>query len=66
MIAYIHCLPADPMVGCLHRVKWQAYCNEEDQELIPLYTFSMGNSVTKKHGRKKLPTEDDNEYWASK
>ncbi|XP_072265063.1 NHS-like protein 1 isoform X3 [Pyxicephalus adspersus] len=63
MIAYIHCLPADPMVGCLHRVKWQAYCDEDDQELIPLYTFKMGNSVTKKHSRKKLSGEDGNEFW---
>ncbi|XP_053317002.1 NHS-like protein 1 isoform X3 [Spea bombifrons] len=65
MIAYIHCLPADPMVGCLHRAKWQAYCDEEEQELIPLYTFKMGNSVTKKNGRsrKKLSSEEDNEFW---
>ncbi|XP_075059228.1 NHS-like protein 1 isoform X2 [Mixophyes fleayi] len=62
MIAYIHCWPADPMVGCLHRAKWQAYCDEEDQELIPL-TFKMGNSITRKHGRKKLLSEDENEFW---
>ncbi|KAG8582903.1 hypothetical protein GDO81_008220 [Engystomops pustulosus] len=65
MIAYIHCLPADPMVGCLHRVKWQAYCDEEEQELIPLYSFKMGNSATKKQGRKKLYSEEENEFWTT-
>ncbi|XP_063773501.1 NHS-like protein 1 isoform X3 [Pseudophryne corroboree] len=62
MIAYIHCWPADPMVGCFHRDKWQAYCDEEDEQLIPL-TFKMGNSITRKHGRKKFTSEDENEFW---
>ncbi|MEE6476216.1 hypothetical protein FKM82_011013 [Ascaphus truei] len=65
MIAYVHCLPADPMVGCLNRAKWQVYCDEEDQELIPLSSFKMGNSHTKKHGRsrKKLLREEESEFW---
>ncbi|CAH2250545.1 Hypothetical predicted protein [Pelobates cultripes] len=65
MIAYIHCLSADPMVGCLHRAKWQAYCDAEDQELIPLYTYKMGNSHAKKHehSRKKLLSEEGDEFW---
>ncbi|XP_068087770.1 NHS-like protein 1 isoform X3 [Hyperolius riggenbachi] len=63
MIAYIHCLPADPMVGCLHRGKWQAYDDEEDKELISIHSVNMGNSFTKKQGRKKGPTEDENQFW---
>ncbi|XP_049656322.1 NHS-like protein 1 isoform X5 [Accipiter gentilis] len=66
MIAYVHCLPADPMVGCLGRSKWQPSCNdEEEEELIPLYSSKMGNAHTKLPGRlkKKLLSKDDNSFW---
>ncbi|KAM9316687.1 NHS-like protein 1 [Gastrophryne carolinensis] len=53
----------DPTVGCFHRVKWQTYCDEDDEELIPLYSFKMGNSITKRHNRKKLHSEDGIEFW---
>ncbi|KAM6082184.1 NHS-like protein 1 isoform 4-T4 [Chlamydotis macqueenii] len=66
MIAYVHCLPADPMVGCLGRSQWQPSCNdEEEEELIPLYSRKMGNTHTKLPGRlkKKLLSKDDNAFW---
>ncbi|XP_064505407.1 NHS-like protein 1 isoform X6 [Pseudopipra pipra] len=66
MIAYVHCLPADPMVGCLRRSKWQPSCNdEEEEELIPLYSSKMGNTHTKLPGRlkKKLLSKDDSSFW---
>lgn len=71
MIAYVHCLPADPMVGCFGRSKWQPSCNdeeEEEEELIPLYSSKMGNAHTKLPGRlkKKLLSKDDNSFWPSK
>ncbi|XP_061327719.1 NHS-like protein 1 isoform X6 [Pezoporus flaviventris] len=65
MIAYVHCLPADPMVGCLGRSKWQPSCNDDDEELIPLYSSKMGNTHTKLPGRlkRKLLSKDDNCFW---
>ncbi|XP_066171678.1 NHS-like protein 1 isoform X2 [Sylvia atricapilla] len=66
MIAYVHCLPADPMVGCLGRSKWQPSCSdEEEEELIPLYSSKMGNAHTKLPGRlkKKFLSKDDNSFW---
>ncbi|XP_031957926.1 NHS-like protein 1 isoform X7 [Corvus moneduloides] len=66
MIAYVHCLPADPMVGCFGRSKWQPSCNdEEEEELIPLYSSKMGNTHTKLPGRlkKKLLSKDNNSFW---
>uniref|UniRef100_A0A8C3N626 NHS like 1 n=1 Tax=Geospiza parvula TaxID=87175 RepID=A0A8C3N626_GEOPR len=66
MIAYVHCLPAEPMVGCLGRSKWQPSCNdEEEEELIPLYSSKMGNAHTKLPGRlkKKFLSKDDNSFW---
>lgn len=68
MIAYVHCLTADPMVGCLGRSKWQPSCNDDDEELIPLYSTKMGNAHTKLPGRlkKKLLSKDDNCFWPSK
>ncbi|XP_064303245.1 NHS-like protein 1 isoform X5 [Phalacrocorax carbo] len=66
MIAYVHCLPADSMVGCLGRSKWQPSCNDDDEEeLIPLYSRKMGNTHTKLPGRlkKKLLSKDDNSFW---
>ncbi|XP_041873150.1 NHS-like protein 1 isoform X7 [Corvus kubaryi] len=64
MIAYVHCLPADPMVGCFGRSKWQPSCNDEE-ELIPLYSSKMGNTHTKLPGRlkKKLLSKDNNSFW---
>jgi len=70
MIAYVRCLPADPMVGCLGRSKWQPSCNdeEEEEELIPLYSSKMGNAHTKlpRRLKKKLLSKDDNTFWPSK
>ncbi|XP_066035060.1 NHS-like protein 1 isoform X2 [Chamaea fasciata] len=68
MIAYVHCLPAEPMVGCLGRSKWQPSCNdeeEEEEELIPLYSSKMGNAHAKLPGRlkKKFLSKDDNSFW---
>ncbi|XP_074943855.1 NHS-like protein 1 isoform X5 [Phalacrocorax aristotelis] len=66
MIAYVHCLPADSMVGCLGRSKWQPSCNDDDEEeLIPLYSRKMGNTHTKLPGRlkKKLLSKDENSFW---
>ncbi|KAJ7413836.1 NHS-like protein 1 isoform X1 [Willisornis vidua] len=54
------------MVGCLGRSKWQPSCNdEEEEELIPLYSSKMGNTHTKLPGRlkKKLLSKDDNSFW---
>ncbi|XP_023779269.1 NHS-like protein 1 isoform X3 [Cyanistes caeruleus] len=66
MIAYVHCLPADPMVGCLGRSKWQPSCNdEEEEELIPLYSSKMGNAHARLPGRlkKKFLSKDDDSFW---
>ncbi|XP_064025531.1 NHS-like protein 1 isoform X2 [Pogoniulus pusillus] len=65
MIAYVHCLRSDPMVGCLGRSKWQPGCNDEEEELIPLYSSKMGNAHTKLPGRlkKKLLSKDDDSFW---
>ncbi|XP_013030986.3 NHS-like protein 1 isoform X6 [Anser cygnoides] len=66
MIAYVHCLPADPMVGCLSRSKWQPGCeDEEEEELIPLHSGRMGNGHARLPGRlqrRVLSKEDDN-FW---
>lgn len=70
MIAYVHCLPADPMVGCLSRSKWQPSCEDDDdeEELIPLHSSRMGNGHARLPGRlqrRVLSKEDDN-FWPSK
>lgn len=68
MIAYVHCLPSDPMVGCLHRSKWQANCNDDEEELILLYSNKMGNIHPGLHGRlkKRLLNREDSSLWPSK
>ncbi|XP_014734528.1 PREDICTED: NHS-like protein 1 isoform X2 [Sturnus vulgaris] len=67
MIAYVHCLPAEPMVGCLGRSKWQPSCSheEEEEELIPLYSSKMGNAHPTLPGRlkKKFLSKDDSSFW---
>jgi len=69
MIAYVRCLPAEPMVGCLSSSKWQPGCKDEDEEeLIPLHAGRMGNAYPKLPGRlkRKLLRKEDDSFWPSK
>ncbi|XP_004935744.2 NHS-like protein 1 isoform X12 [Gallus gallus] len=66
MIAYVRCLPAEPMVGCLSSSKWQPGCKDEDEEeLIPLHAGRMGNAYPKLPGRlkRKLLRKEDDSFW---
>lgn len=58
MIAYVHCLRAEPVVGCLHAAPWQPAYGDDEEELLPLQPRRMGNTHPRTRSSKRASAED--------
>ncbi|KAJ1155822.1 hypothetical protein NDU88_008547 [Pleurodeles waltl] len=66
MIAYVHCLRAEPVVGCLHAAPWQPAYGDDEEELLPLQPPKMGNTHPRSrgHGGAKRTSAEEHTLWA--